>query len=193
MAGNTKAWLMTNSRKELSFSGHTHSGYALTSHTHSNYALTNHTHTGYAASNHTHSQYVTEVDINQMIEDVIDNYVPQFTGMGQTKTLKDLYVDRRTPTDSASVSINSSACYFLFRCMTYQDKRPFHSYTQTYIRVGSKWYTSSPSTTQDYYYEDFLVPITGSISGNTFTVSLDYTEYTYYDSYQANSLVCIYY
>ena len=76
MAGNTKAWLMTNSRKELSFSGHTHSGYASSSHTHSQYALTTHTHTGYAASNHTHSQYVTEVDINSMIEDVIDSYVP---------------------------------------------------------------------------------------------------------------------
>ena len=64
---------MTNSRKEISFSGHTHS----------NYALTSHTHTGYAASNHTHSQYVTEVDINQMIEDVIDSYVPTITKLGQ--------------------------------------------------------------------------------------------------------------
>ena len=83
IAGNTKAWLMTNSRKELSFSGHTHSGYALTNHTHSNYALTSHTHSGYASKNHTHSQYVTEVDINQMIEDVIDSYVPTITKLGQ--------------------------------------------------------------------------------------------------------------
>ena len=54
---------MTNSRKEISFSDHTHSNYALTS--------------------HTHSQYVTEVDINQMIEDVIDNYAPTITKLGQ--------------------------------------------------------------------------------------------------------------
>lgn len=64
---------MTNSRKELSFSGHTHS----------NYALTTHTHSGYASTNHTHSQYVTEVDINQMIEDVIDSYIPTIQTMGQ--------------------------------------------------------------------------------------------------------------
>lgn len=37
VAGNTKAWLRTNSVKEISFSDHTHSGYALSSHTHSNY------------------------------------------------------------------------------------------------------------------------------------------------------------
>ena len=74
---------MTNSCKELSFSDHTHSGYALTNHTHSNYALTSHTHSGYASTNHTHSQYVTEVDINQMIEDVIDSYVPTIQTMGQ--------------------------------------------------------------------------------------------------------------
>ena len=57
MAGNTKAWLMTNSRKEISFSGHTHSNYALTSHTHSQYALTN----------HTHSQYMTKEEVQEMI------------------------------------------------------------------------------------------------------------------------------
>lgn len=78
---------MTNSRKEISFSGHTHSNYALTSHTHSNYALTNHTHTEYASKNHTHSQYVTEVDINSMIEDVIDNYVPTIQTMGQVGSI----------------------------------------------------------------------------------------------------------
>ena len=78
---------MTNSRKEISFSGHTHSGYASTNHTHSNYALTNHTHSGYASKNHTHSQYVTEVDINQMIEDVIDSYVPTIQTMGQVGTV----------------------------------------------------------------------------------------------------------
>ena len=72
-----------NSVKEISFSGHTHSNYALTSHTHSNYALTSHTHTGYASKNHTHNQYMTEVDINQMIEDVIDSYVPTIQTMGQ--------------------------------------------------------------------------------------------------------------
>ena len=83
LAGNTKAWLGTSSVKEISFSGHTHSNYALTSHTHSNYALTSHTHSGYASKNHTHSQYVTEVDINQMIEDVIDSYVPTIQTMGQ--------------------------------------------------------------------------------------------------------------
>ena len=60
---------MTNSRKEISFSGHTHSNYALTTHTHSNYALTNHTHTGYAASNHTHSQYMTEAQVQALIEE----------------------------------------------------------------------------------------------------------------------------
>ena len=58
---------MTNSRKELSFSDHTHSGYALTSHTHSNYALTSHTHSGYASSNHTHSQYVSQSTVQSMI------------------------------------------------------------------------------------------------------------------------------
>ena len=59
---------MTNSRKELSFSGHTHSGYASSSHTHSQYALTTHTHTGYAATNHTHSQYMTESQVQALIE-----------------------------------------------------------------------------------------------------------------------------
>ena len=67
VAGNSKAWLMTNSRKELSFSDHTHSGYALTNHTHSNYALTSHTHSGYAATNHTHSQYVSQSTVQSMI------------------------------------------------------------------------------------------------------------------------------
>ena len=54
---------MTNSRKELSFSDHTHSGYALTSHTHS----------GYAATNHTHSQYVTEEQVRTIIIEVEQN------------------------------------------------------------------------------------------------------------------------
>lgn len=48
---------MTNSRKEISFSDHTHSNYALTSHTHS----------GYAATNHTHSQYVSQSTVQSMI------------------------------------------------------------------------------------------------------------------------------
>ena len=54
---------MTNSRKELSFSDHTHSNYALTSHTHS----------GYASSNHTHSQYVTEEQVRSIIIEVEQN------------------------------------------------------------------------------------------------------------------------
>ena len=60
VAGNTKAWLMTNSRKEISFSGHTHSGYAASNHTHSNYALTT----------HTHSQYMTETDVQNMLDEM---------------------------------------------------------------------------------------------------------------------------
>ena len=58
---------MTNSRKELSFSGHTHSGYAATNHTHSQYALNNHTHTEYSTIGHTHPQYVTENDVIELI------------------------------------------------------------------------------------------------------------------------------
>ena len=96
---------MTNSRKELSFSGHTHSNYALTSHTHSNYALTNHTHTEYASKNHTHSQYVTEVDINSMIEDVIDNYVPTIQTMGQVGTVTVSSDSSTTITVSSSTSV----------------------------------------------------------------------------------------
>ena len=57
VAGNTKAWLGTNTAKELSLAGHTHSNYALTSHTHS----------GYAATNHTHSQYVSQSTVQSMI------------------------------------------------------------------------------------------------------------------------------
>lgn len=72
---------MTNSRKELSFSGHTHSNYALTSHTHSNYALTNHTHSEYAASNHTHSQYMTEAQVTELIDEKLS------TGLSVTKIL----------------------------------------------------------------------------------------------------------
>ena len=60
---------MTNSRKEISFSDHTHSGYALTSHTHSNYALTSHTHSQYALTNHTHSQYMTRDKVQALIEE----------------------------------------------------------------------------------------------------------------------------
>ena len=37
LAGNAKAWLGLNTVKEISFSGHTHSGYASASHTHSQY------------------------------------------------------------------------------------------------------------------------------------------------------------
>ena len=105
IAGNTKAWLRTNTVKEISFSGHTHSNYALTSHTHSNYALTNHTHTEYASKNHTHSQYVTEVDINQMIEDVIDGYVPTIQTMGQVGIITVSSDSFTTITVSSSTSV----------------------------------------------------------------------------------------
>ena len=108
VAGNTKAWLMTNSRKEISFSDHTHSNYALTNHTHSNYALTTHTHSGYAKTNHTHSQYVTEVDINSMIEDVIDSYVPTIKNMGQIGSLN------ITADQSSTLTVPSSANIILF-------------------------------------------------------------------------------
>ena len=58
---------MTNSRKEISFSGHTHSGYAATNHTHSQYALNNHTHAEYSTIGHTHPQYMTENDVIELI------------------------------------------------------------------------------------------------------------------------------
>ena len=58
---------MTNSRKEISFSGHTHSGYAATNHTHSQYALNNHTHSEYSTIGHTHPQYMTENDVIELI------------------------------------------------------------------------------------------------------------------------------
>lgn len=96
---------MTNSRKELSFSGHTHSNYASVSHTHSNYALTSHTHSGYASSNHTHSQYVTEVDINSMIENVIDSYVPTIQTMGQVGIFKPNPDNFTTTTITVSSSV----------------------------------------------------------------------------------------
>lgn len=141
MAGNTKAWLMTNSRKELSFSDHTHSGYALSSHTHSNYALTSHTHTGYASSNHTHSQYVTEVDINQMIEDVIDSYVPTIKTMGQIGTIT------ITAEQSSTLTVSSSATVILFyyRAMpsdygTLMSTKSSSSWSQIKIRISSNDY-----------------------------------------------------
>ena len=131
MAGNTKAWLMTNSRKELSFSDHTHSGYALTSHTHSQYALTN----------HTHSNYVTEVDINQMIEDVIDSYVPTIQTMGQVGTIT------ITAEQSSTLTVSSSATVILFyyRAMpsdygTLMSTKSSSSWSQIKIRISSNDY-----------------------------------------------------
>ena len=122
---------MTNSRKELSFSGHTHSGYALTNHTHSNYAPTNHTHSNYALTSHTHSQYMTEVDINQMIEDVIDSYVPTIQTMGQVGNTGVLYDDM-----SKTITIPSSANVFLF---VITDSKMAGSVSYVSIRGGSRW------------------------------------------------------
>ena len=44
--GNTKCWidLISSGVKEVSFSDHTHSGYAISGHTHSGYASSSHTH-----------------------------------------------------------------------------------------------------------------------------------------------------
>ena len=158
IAGNTKAWLMTNSRKELSFSGHTHSGYALTNHTHSNYALTSHTHSGYASKNHTHNQYMTEVDINQMIEDVIDSYVPTIKKLGQVGEVGSIAKGETgtfTVSSSAKVvfihmsrSISTTHIFILFRLNNswtddsfgsnaYNSIHVFGSGTRISINVGS--------------------------------------------------------
>ena len=75
---------MTNSRKELPFSDHTHSNYALTSHTHS----------GYAAANHTHSQYVSQSTVQSMINNAASSIYysgnirkTTFTSTGDTVTV----------------------------------------------------------------------------------------------------------
>ena len=63
LAGKNKIWIGTNTIKELSLAGHTHS----------EYAAVNHTHSGYAATNHTHSQYVTEEQVRTIIIEVEQN------------------------------------------------------------------------------------------------------------------------
>ena len=155
MAGNTKAWLMTNSRKELSFSDHTHSNYALTSHTHSNYALTNHTHSGYARTNHTHSQYVTEVDINQMIEDVIDSYVPTIKNMGQIGSLT------ITADQPSTLTVPSSANIILFY---YKSKNVLSDYGALMSTRTSTGWSAIRIRISSYDY------FTVSGSGNTLTI-----------------------
>lgn len=100
MAGNTKAWLMTNSRKEISF------------------------------TDHTHSQYVTEVDINSMIEDVIDSYVPKIQTMGQVGIIEAAANQTTTIT-----TIPSSATVFLFGC-----REPSYDYGAFMsIKYNSTW------------------------------------------------------
>ena len=98
---------MTNSRKEISFSDHTHSNYALTSHTHSNYALTNHTHTGYAASSHTHSNYMTKSQVQSMIDEAISS---GGGGGSNTTTLK---------INGSDFSSSSSGCKYTIALAEY--------------------------------------------------------------------------
>lgn len=132
VAGNSKAWLGINSVKEISFSGHTHSNYALTSHTHSNYALTSHTHTGYASKNHTHNQYMTEVDINQMIEDVIDSYVPTIQTMGQVGIFEP------NPDNFTTTTITISSSVKVFAIIASKLYTPMMS-----IKSTGTWYPNS--------------------------------------------------
>ena len=142
---------MTNSRKEISFSDHTHSNYALTSHTHS----------GYARSNHTHSQYVTEVDINQMIEDVIDSYVPTIQTMGQ--------VGMFSPTSSfktTTITVLSSVKVFAIYGGNYKEESTVFS-----VRMSNQWRKSELN----------ICDLTVSLESNNIT--LTYGASTYYSTF----------
>ena len=152
---------MTNSIKEISFSGHTHSEYALTSHTHSNYALTSHTHSGYASTNHTHSQYVTEVDINQMIEDAIDSYVPTIQTMGQ--------VGMFSPTTSfktTTITVLSSVKVFAIYGGSYKGESTVFS-----VRMSNRWRKSELN----------IYDLTVSLESNNITLTYDAS--TYYSTF----------
>ena len=141
VAGNTKAWLGTSSVKELSFSGHTHS----------NYALTSHTHTEYAAANHTHNQYVTEVDINQMIEDVIDSYIPTIQTMGQVG-----FFDSNQK--HITIILSSTAKFFMIFDIS-NSYSPAH-----FIRLSNDW-----SLDSDILDNDLTITLSGD------TITLDYS------------------
>ena len=148
LTDNTKAWLGTNSVKEISFSGHTHSNYALTSHTHS----------GYASTNHTHSQYVTEVDINQMIEDVIDSYVPTIQIMGQVGFFDSIQ-------KHVTIILSSTAKFFIIFDAS-ASQNPSH-----FIRLSDGWSLDSEIVDNG---------LTITLSGDTITLDYNGTRKHFY-------------
>ena len=118
---------------------------------------------------------MTEVDINQMIEDAIDSYVPTIKTLGQ-------FGDITFVSGQATINISSSASIFIMFCSartflsTINDSIDM-AHVLAIVKTGTTWSSVTVRNSSSG-------PLSLSGSGNTINISYPSTAYTmHYGSY----------